>query len=209
MGSLLFWRKTRDTGEYRPDGIAQTKVVEVSRDEPLPVQLVHPEDSDYPLVEIKGSEMPPVAGRTITRLVQVPGIGTGSAYAAGDAFGTLITFSDVFRTEKCSGTIVSAFFIDLDDEGIQKDVPIYIAPITATTDNSAAAPSDTDVLLCRGHFSISTFLNLGNNQIGTLTNIGLWVSGSDPNLYTQLVTQGADNIAASNIPWIGIVVVPD
>lgn len=52
MGNLLFWRKTKDTGEYRADGTEQTKVVEVASDTPLPVQIIQPEDNDVLSVEI-------------------------------------------------------------------------------------------------------------------------------------------------------------
>jgi hypothetical protein len=168
----------------------------VSADNPLPVSIY-------------GDLMPAVAGRTVTRVMQVPGVGTGAAYEAGDAFGTLMTFQDVFRPEKCSGVIVSAFLIDLDDEGLQKDVVVFEKNVTGVADNAAFAPTDLDMLSCRGAFSITSFVNLGSNQIGTANNINLWMTSSDQHLRVWLVTQGADNIAAGSVPWIGLVVVPD
>lgn len=50
--SLLFWRKTNDTGEYRPDGTAQTKDVGATITDPIPVQIIQPEDNDALSVEI-------------------------------------------------------------------------------------------------------------------------------------------------------------
>lgn len=50
--SLLFWRKTQDTGEYRPDGTAQTKDVVATVTDPIPVQIIQPEDNDALSVEI-------------------------------------------------------------------------------------------------------------------------------------------------------------
>lgn len=46
--SLLFWRKTQDTGEYRPDGTAQSKDVVATVTDPIPVQIIQPDDNDYP-----------------------------------------------------------------------------------------------------------------------------------------------------------------
>lgn len=182
----ILWMHDPITGEQQ----------EVGRDTALPV-------------EVKGNVQPPVAGQTITRIVTVPGIGTGSAYQAGDAFGTMITFPDVFRPEKLSGRIVSAFYIDRDDEGVSKYMPIYVRPITESTDNAAVALSLANAQACRGAVVIDTFADCAAFQIGVEANINLWVSGESPNLYTQLVTAGADNIAAGALPIIGIVVVPD
>lgn len=56
--STIFWIKDQDTGEYRPDGIAQSKTVPVTIDNPFPVQIIHPDENDYPPVEIKGDTMP-------------------------------------------------------------------------------------------------------------------------------------------------------
>ncbi len=165
---------------------------------------------EHPLPTIAyGDYMPAVAGRTVTRIVEVPGVGTGSAYADGDAFGTMITWLDVFRAEKCSGTIVGAFLQDFDGEGIQIDIPIFTRTITATADNAAFAPSDIDLAACRAVVSITEFYNWGSNQFGQATGLGLWVQGEGVNLYSQCVIHGAANIASGAVPRIGLVVVPD
>jgi hypothetical protein len=167
-------------------------------------------NQDNPLpVEIAGLNLPPVSGRTVTRIVKVPGVSIASAYTAGDAFGGLITFPDVFRAEKRSGIIVGAFLLDLDDEGLRVDMPIYIAPITATADNSEYAVSANDALFCRGYVEISSFIDCINWQLGQASDITIWVNSLDNNLYTQLITRGAPNIAATKEPYIGIIVVPD
>ncbi len=201
--NLIFWRQTRDLA---PDN---AKAVATTEETPFPVQLVDNEDADPTRVTIDMPYQPPMAGQTVTRLVKVPGIGTGAAYADGEAFGGLIQFHDVFRPEKCSGTIVQVFFLDLDDEGINKDVPIFIRPFTITTDNNAFAPSAIDLLGCRSVISISTWSNWNANQFGEASGANRWISGESPHLWTQIVTRGADNIAAGSEPWIGIVVIPD
>lgn len=202
--SLIFWRKTRDTPvSANPESVA------VTEDTPLPVRLLANEDDDAPRVQLDQPYLPPVAGVTLERLVQIPGIGTASIYAAGDAFGTLITWHNVFRAEKCSGTIVGAYLIDLDDEGIQVDIPIWIRSFTTTADNSAFAPTDADVLGCRAVISITGFSNWNANQFGQYEGSPRWVRGESPHLYTQAVVQGTPTIAAGAVPWLGILIVPD
>lgn len=202
--SLLFWRKTRDIA---PENARSEAVTEEA---PLPVRAYPNNDDEPAVVKLdKDTIQPPIAGQTITRLVQVPGIGTGAAYADGEAFGTLITWHNVFRSEKLSGTIVGAFLLDLDDEGIQIDIPLFVRSITATTDNNAFAPSDDDLMALRAVVSISSFYNWSSNQFGQASNLGVWINGESPNLYSQLVVRGAANIAAGAVPWVGLVVVPD
>ncbi|GEM_PF-4918400 len=199
--SLLFWRKTTD--------VPNESSVAVTETNPLPVQLIHLNENDVPPVRIEQeSYLPPVAGVSITRRVQVPGIGTGSAYTAADAFGTLITIPNVFRPNKNSGIATKILFYDLDDEGIQKDCIFFGVPISTTANDDAYAPSDGDILSGSNGVSITTFFNWANNQMG-VWNGSAWVESMDTNLYVRLITQGADNIAAGSIPWLSITIIPD
>ena len=153
--------------------------------------------------------LPPVAGRTVTCVVRVPGIGTGAAYADGDAFGTLIEFPNLFRPSKLSGLVMGAFLIDLDDEGLQIDVPLFIRSFTATADNSAFAPTDADAVNCRGVLQINTFSNWNANQFGQSVNVPWPVNAVSTSLFTQLVARGAPNIAAGSEPYVGLITLPD
>src|SRR3989304_2968583 len=87
-----------------------------------------------------------VAARVFkTARIIVPGIGAAAAYAAGDAFG------DKFRIQvPREGTIATVVFLDLDDEGLQKDLVFFTRDFTATADNAAFAVSDVDLLHCAG-----------------------------------------------------------
>lgn len=181
----LWWRKGREGAKETTD------------ENPFPVQI------------IQSHNLPPVSGRTITRVVKVPGIGTGAAYTAGEAFGTPFRFNNVFDAQKKSGTVVGAFILDLDDEGIQVDIPLFTRRITATTDNNAFAVTDNDLMYCRGVVSITEFFNWNVCQFGQRTGLSLWIQGESAHLETQLVIQGAANIAAGKEPYIGLIVVPD
>ena len=133
--------------------------------------------------------------------VQVPGIGTGAAYAAADAFGVKFSF-----TVPVKGTIINVIFQDLDDEGLDKELNIFNRDFTETADNAAFAPSDDDLLNCIGVANIDTWYNFANNQIG-MAYPALGYVAPTGLLYAQLLTRGADNIASGAIPKIFLVIV--
>ena len=130
----------------------------------------------------------------------IPGIVTGAAYAAGDAFGTTM----VFNVPKV-GTISNVIFIDKDDEGIDKELVLFSRPFVETADNSAFAPSDADLSYSLGVVSIDTFYNFTSNQIGEATPAKSYVAPQG-RIWCQMVTRGADNITADNIPELFFVV---
>lgn len=142
-----------------------------------------------------------------TEPLLIPGIGTGAAYAAGDAFGTKFYF-----TVPIEGVISNVVLLDFDDEGIQKDLVLFKEDFTATADNSAFSVSDGDLANCIGAVSVNTFYNFGANQLGTGTpafGYNLTKASNNGNtarLWCQVVTQGADNIAAGSIPKLFLVV---
>ncbi len=200
--ALQFWRSIK--GALEDLGHA----LEVDENHPLPVQIVTNEDEDVPKVQIDQPQLPPVQGQTLLRLYDVPGIGTGAVYDAGEAFGTPFTLHSLFGG-KISGTIVGVVLFDLDDEGIQVDLPIFTQSLAGTTDNNAFAPTDTELLTCRAVFPITEFYNWSVNQFGQYVGTPKWIVLEGPNAYTQLVVQGAPNIAAGALPRLAITTVPD
>ena len=133
--------------------------------------------------------------------IRVPGIGAAAAYVSGDAFGAGFSFS-----VPVVGTIAHVYFLDYDDEGIQKDLVLFSLPFVATADNSAFAVSDADLRNCVGVAVINTYRNFGNNQFGEAGPALNYVAPQGT-LYAQLVTRGADNIAAGASPEIYLVIV--
>ena len=128
----------------------------------------------------------------------VPGIGTGLAYASGDAFGGKLVFH-----VPSEGTISNVTFLDYDDEGIVKELVLFDRDFTATADNAAM---DVSVRNSLGVVPINEFFDLGGDRIGQGTP-ALGYVVPDGMLYGQLVTRGADNIAAGAIPEIWLVIV--
>tara|TARA_Y100000034_G_C6727583_1_gene322167 strand:+ start:216 stop:722 length:507 start_codon:yes stop_codon:yes gene_type:complete len=143
-----------------------------------------------------------VAGKVFkSALIPIPGIGAGAGYAAGDAFGTKF----IIHVPK-EGTISNVVFLDHDDEGIQKELILFSEDFTATADNSAFAVSDDDIRSLVGVVDISWYINYNANQVGQGTPALSYVA-PEGRLYAQLVTRGADNIAAGAVPDLFVVVV--
>lgn len=98
--SLLFWRKTQDTGEYRPDGTEQTKDVVATITDPIPVQIIQPEDNDALSVEIAKEAAvlySPVGYEAITVAATAIGLDTAKYSGADRAVMTLETGQIRFR----------------------------------------------------------------------------------------------------------------
>ena len=142
-----------------------------------------------------------VDGRVYRWLQAIPGIGTGAAYASGDAFGTSFSLSLPAR-----GTISVVLFLDYDNEGLNKELVLFSRPVTETADNAAFAVSDAGLRFTVGVVSVEQWYGFANNQIG-IANPALSYSGAEGGLYGQWVTRGADNIAAGAIPEFVVVVV--
>lgn len=131
----------------------------------------------------------------------IPVIGTGAGYAAGDAFG-----GKFILKVPIEGTIATVIFRDYDSEGTSKEIVLFSQEFTATADNSAFAPTNSDLMNCIGVISITAFYAYNANQIGIATPALYYVAPKGL-LYGQVVTRGADNIAAGSIPDFTLVVV--
>lgn len=181
---------------------------EVNEQHPLPIQLAWRREGDDDWSAVDGASPLPVAVGGIalfsTKLAVVrtpiPGIGTGSAYTSGDAFGTKFTLA-----VPNEGTIASVIFRDYDDEGLGKEIVLFSENFTQTTDNDAFAPTDIDLVSCIGVISIVSFYNFSANQVGMATPALYYVAPKGL-LYGQVVTRGADNIAAGAIPDFTLVI---
>ena len=96
-------------------------------------------------------------------------------------------------------------FLDFDDEGIQKDVVLFRSDFTATADHDPFAVSDRDLAKCIGVVEVLAFVDFGNNQIGQATP-ALSYHAPEGILHAQIVTRGADTIAAKADPLLEMVI---
>ena len=170
---------------------------EVGLEHPLAIEL-H-DGSGKPLVNALG-ELVTTSRAFTAGPVLIPGVGAAVAYTSGDAFGVRFSF-DVRR----EGTIQTAVFLDRDDEGVNKELALFSREFTATTDNAAFDVSDADLLYCVGVVNINTWYNFNSNQVG-IASPNLFYVAPQERLWCQVVTRGADNIAAGSEPAVFVVI---
>lgn len=164
----------------------------VSESNPLPVKVVEPAR-----VAARMVYFPPFV---------IPGIGTGSAYQADDAFGVPFGLS-----VPKAGAIVSLTFHDLDNEGIGKK--IYVAnhtleSVTQPADNAAFTYADSVSQRWAGKpLNVSVFETIGSaNQLGFTPDLPYWYYAPRGVLWFSIRTLGADNIAAGSLPMLSLII---
>lgn len=158
-------------------------------------------DRDLEVPEPADPEPPEDPGVVVIGPVPVPVTVFASAYASGDAFGNKFVLEGVPE----EGTISNVLFFDRDDEGLSKELVLFKADFTGTADDAAFAVTDADMANCIGVVSITNFYNFGANQIGQGTP-ALSYRSPAKRLWCQMVTRGADNIAAGMVPDITLVI---
>lgn len=131
----------------------------------------------------------------------IPGIGSGAAYASGDAFGTAFPL-----VVPSVGTIATLLFFDYDAEGLVKEFVLFSQPIAGTADNAVFAPTDLELQSCLGVVYVSGYYSYSGNQLGIATPALTYLAPRSV-IYVQIVTRGADNIAAAAIPAFNMVIV--
>lgn len=136
--------------------------------------------------------------------MEIPGIGTGSAYTANDCLGTMAVI-DVPK----SGVIYSATFWDLDDEGSQVDLEIFKDSIAQIADNGAWSPTDFDMLNFVTELAFFSFDVHINSQTSELRGIGKAYTAPSGKLWVQAVTRSTPNIATQNIPRFQLQIISD
>jgi hypothetical protein len=83
-----------------------------------------------------------------------PTISTG-IYAAGDALGGLLTFTNAVLSAGASGLITKVQVTDEDQELTPVDLVLFNQTFTATADNAPFDPSDADLANCIGYIDVA------------------------------------------------------
>ena len=207
--SKLFWKKngpTDDETTHEPD-----RAVDEQHALPTALYWTAPDSSEaevvadgHPLPVSIASDNPQVPVRS--RLVKIgpvpiPGIAAASALAASDAMGIAFVLS-VPR----SGVIVKAFFHDLDDEGLGKELWILDASFTAAANNDPFSLADADLHKIVGVLIFNNYRDAVNAQISDSAQTPLWYSVPNGEFHCQLKTYGADNIAIGAMPLVSLLI---
>src|SRR5512146_3472264 len=103
-----------------------------------------------------------------TTIFTPTGIVTGAAYADKDSMGT----SAGSFTVPPDGTIETAIYYDLDDEGLQVDLWLFDTAPAAQTDNSAFAVTDAELQTVIDVISFTSFSDANTGQVSVRRALG-------------------------------------
>lgn len=102
-----------------------------------------------------------------------------AAHAANDVVCQPVELGNISRERGCA-VVTSVVIADPDDQGSALDVVFLRSNIAVGANNAAMTISDNDLDEVLGFVSVSSYLNLANNQVGEARNVGL-VLLPDPN----------------------------
>lgn len=121
-----------------------------------------------------------------------------TAYAVGDQAGTMLSFTSAATANGGTGTIMSAVLLDKADVGVDYRLHFFRANATVAADNAAFAISDADAQDHCGLVAMPSMVDIGNNRISTLGNIGLgYDTGAGTTLYVAIETRTANAVYAA------------
>lgn len=147
----------------------------------------------------------------VVRLSATPTVSTSPAYAAKDAVGGLMTFSNAARA---SGGTIRVDAVQVEDKGQQMkdlDLVLFDRSITAPTDNAVFAPSDAEVANCVGVVPITAgdFADFSTNSVASRTAVGLSAVLNGTDLFGVLVARGTPTYASTSDIVVTLTIVQD
>lgn len=124
------------------------------------------------------------------------GLTTAStSYSVGDQAGTMLSFTGAATATGGTGTIMSAVLLDKADVGTDYRLHFFRSNVTLASDNAAFAISDTDAQDHCGIVTMPSMLDIGNNRVSTLGNIGLaYDTGAGTTLYVAIETRSTNGV---------------
>lgn len=144
--------------------------------------------------------------------LQIPGIALGDAFDALDTFGQLIEFKNVARFAGGSGVIAAARFWDYDDEAKNKTLFLFTSPPVIPASDAAWSLADAELAKAFDYILFDTWTtgDAINGIISVVKPALYYVCDAETtSLWGAFQTAGADNIAASAVPEIELLVARD
>jgi len=129
----------------------------------------------------------------LVRLSATPTIST-SAYAAKDAVGGLLTFSNAARASGGSVLIAAVQVVDRDQERANLELALFDRSITAPTDNAVFDPTDTELTYCVGVLPLygGDYYDFNDNSLLHYNNVGIPAVLNGTDLFGVLIARGAN-----------------
>lgn len=154
----------------------------------------------------------PVAGPLTLRATQAPAITSGSAYAAGNVVGGLLTFAGMARAAGQGGVLQSALLRDKSGQNASYDLFLFDSAPTTPSDKTAVALSAADLAKCVGVVPLSGAALGAASTMGVITAAGLGLAyklGAGTSLYGILVTRGTPTYAGTADVSVDLIALPD
>lgn len=124
-----------------------------------------------------------------------------SAYASGDAIGTNLTFSNAARADILTGRIKKVVVSDAGAQVSNLELVCYNIDATATTDQAAFDPPDTEIDDIVGPILISNHYTYNDNSVSSSGDINVPFGPlASSSLECSLVSRGTpDYVAAGDL----------
>lgn len=149
-------------------------------------------DGDYSGLHVDAKGYLKTVNRpSVVPIQQTPAISNGAIYAAKDAIGALLTFANAARVSGGSITVQSVQIADKGQQMAAVDLVLFDRTFTAPTDNAIFAPTDAEVLTCRGviSFYASDYADFSTNSVANkIVGLDMVLNGTD--LFGVLVARG-------------------
>lgn len=149
---------------------------------------------------------------SVSLISVTPTISASSIYAAKDAIGGIMTFSNAARASGGGGILESVVLVDKDQERSNMDLVLFSATVAGTaTDNAAFDPTDADLANCVGVVPISSgdYADFNDNSVATRSGIGLAYTCAATSLFGVLVARTTPTYTATSDIIVTIGVVPN
>lgn len=133
------------------------------------------------------------------RVAQTPTITAGTAYAAKDAVGGLLTFAGAARYTAGSGRVVGVTIVDRDQERADLDLILFDQTITAPTNDAAFDPTDTELTYVVGWVPVSAgaYADFNDNSVAYVPADVPYVLVGGTSLFGVLVARGTPTYTAT------------
>lgn len=142
--------------------------------------------------------------RVLDKLIEVDVSVNTAAHAANDVVCQPVELEDAFQVPFGCAVITSVVVTDNDDQGVALDVLFLRSPITVGANNATTTISDGQVGEVLGRVGVAggDYLNLANNQVATVRNIGLVIAPNTDDgtsLYMAIRTTGTPTYASGHL----------
>jgi len=122
-----------------------------------------------------------------------------SVYAAGDAIGGLLEWTDAVRVSGGSAILQSVTIVDKDSERAAMDLVLFDATFTAPTDNAAFDPTDAELAGVVGVVPIYSgdYSAFSDNAVAHRSGLGMPLVLAGTSLFGALVARSTPTYTAT------------